>query len=59
MREISYHKRAAKYLRRMPVERKDQIKAALEQIATLDEPQSNPSVKLMGGNRSFSIILNP
>jgi len=29
MREISYHKRAVKYLRRMPVDRKEQIKAAL------------------------------
>ena len=50
MREISYHKRAVKYLRRMPVDRKEQIKATLKQIAELEDPQSNPNVKAMGGN---------
>lgn len=50
MREISYHKRAVKYLQRMPVDRKEQIKAALAQIASLQDPLTDPNVKSMSGN---------
>ncbi len=49
MREISYHRRAVKYLRRMPVGRKEQIKEALAQIAGLEDPSSDPNVKPMSG----------
>lgn len=49
MREISYHKRAVKYLRRMPVDRKEQIKAALAQIAALEDPLIDPNVIQMSG----------
>lgn len=51
MREISYHKRAVKYLRRMPVDRKEQIKGALAQIAGLEDPLTDPNVKQMGGDQ--------
>lgn len=49
MREISYHKRAVKSLRRMPIERKEQIKTALAEIAALEDPLTDPNVKQMGG----------
>lgn len=49
MREINYHKRAVKYLRRMPADRKEQIKEALAQIAELEDPLGDPNVKPMSG----------
>ena len=49
MREVRYHKHAVKYLRRMPTEWKEQIKAALTHIASLQDTLSDPNVKPMSG----------
>jgi mRNA-degrading endonuclease RelE of RelBE toxin-antitoxin system len=49
MREISYHKRAVKYLQRMPVDGKERIKAAIARVALLEDPLSDPNVKPMAG----------
>jgi len=49
MRQVVYHRHAARYLRRMPADRKEQVKAAVAQVADLDDPQSHPNVRVMGG----------
>ncbi len=40
MREIVYHRHAVSYLKRMPVDRKEQVKAALNEIAVLADPST-------------------
>jgi len=47
MREISYHKRAVKYLQRMPVDQKERIKDAIGRISALEDPLSDSNVKAM------------
>jgi hypothetical protein len=37
MREILYHRNAVRYLKRMPADRKEQIKTALADVALLPE----------------------
>jgi mRNA interferase RelE/StbE len=50
MREIRYHKHAVKYLRRIPIDQKERIKAAIVRIAALGDPLADPNVKQMGGS---------
>ena len=50
MREILYHRNAARYLKRMPVERKEQIKSARADIAVLPDIRTHPNVKPMAGD---------
>ena len=52
MREILLHKRAEKYLERMPKSRQSQMVAALEEVASLDEISSHPCIKQLSGNLS-------
>ena len=47
MREIVYHRRAVRYLRRMPANRKEQVKAAIAEVAALDDPSAHQNVKPM------------
>ena len=49
MREILYHRHAVRYLRRMPTDRKEQIKTALAEVASLADPLSHPNVLAMTG----------
>lgn len=57
MREVAYHRHAARYLRRMPADRKEQLKAALDQLAGLEELLSHPNVKPMSGDWSGCLRL--
>ena len=57
MREVVYHRRAVRYLRRMPVDRKEQVKAAITDLAELDEPATHPNVKAMSGDWSGCLRL--
>lgn len=49
MREILYHRHAVRYLRRMPEDRKIQVKAALAEAAALPDPLAHPQVVAMTG----------
>jgi len=49
MREIVYHRRASKYLGRMPRERQEQMLRALEEVAGLDDPADHPDTRAMKG----------
>jgi mRNA interferase RelE/StbE len=49
MRAIVFHRRAAKYLRRMPKERAAQVRDALKEVAALDDIAAHPNVKQMSG----------
>jgi mRNA-degrading endonuclease RelE of RelBE toxin-antitoxin system len=49
MREILYHRHAVRYLKRMPEERKEQIKSAIAQVAEFSDVPAHPSVKVMRG----------
>jgi mRNA interferase RelE/StbE len=49
-REILYHRAAARALRRIPEDRKDQIKAAIAGLADQTDVLRHPSVKIMQGN---------
>jgi len=49
MREILYHRNAVRYLRRMPEDRKIQVKATLAEVAALADPLSHPNVLVMTG----------
>ncbi len=50
MREVQYHRHAVRALRRMPVDRKDQIKASVAEVATLDDPSIHSNVRQMSGD---------
>lgn len=50
MRTIVYHRHAVRQLKRIPTDRKEQIKAALANIATLAVPTAHPNVTLMSGD---------
>jgi hypothetical protein len=43
MREILYHRNAVRYLKRMPADRKEQIKTALADVALLPDIQGTPT----------------
>jgi mRNA-degrading endonuclease RelE of RelBE toxin-antitoxin system len=47
MREISYHRNAVRYLKRMPIDRKEQVKAAIAELARLPDVSLHPNVKVM------------
>ena len=49
MREILYHRHAVRYLKRMPADRKQQLKAAIAAVAVLPDVLAHPSVKRMFG----------
>ncbi len=49
MRRIVFHRHAAKYLQKMPADRKSQILGAVKNLATALEPLSGPNVKAMAG----------
>ena len=50
MRAIVFHRRAARYLGRMPRDRAIQVRDALREVAALDDISSHPNLKQMGGN---------
>lgn len=52
MKVIRYHRNAARYMRRMPSDRKEQIKKAVNEIAGLADPAGHANVKSMGGEWS-------
>ena len=57
MKEVVYHRRAVRYLRRMPAQRKEQVKAAITEVAGLDEPATHPNVTAMSGEWSGCLRL--
>lgn len=52
MRGIILHRRAARYLRRMPKDRQIQMRDALRAVAGLPEITGHPGVKPLGGDLS-------
>lgn len=52
MRTIVFHRRAAKYLGRMPRDRAIQVRGALREVAILDDISTHPNLKPMSGNMS-------
>ena len=50
MREVLYHRHAVRCLKRMPADRKEQIKAAIVAVAVLPDPLALPAVKVMRGD---------
>ncbi|MDB4265374.1 type II toxin-antitoxin system RelE/ParE family toxin [bacterium] len=50
MRDIVYHRRAVRYLRRMPANRKEQAKVAIAEVSAFDDPSTHPNVKPMKGD---------
>ena len=51
MRTVVYHRKAQRYMRKMPPARKEQLKAAVREVAALEDPLTHPNVRLMRGNR--------
>lgn len=49
MRCVEYHRNARRYLRKMPVDRKEKIKAVIAEIALLEDPLSHRNVSQLGG----------
>jgi len=49
MRAIVLHRRAARYLCRMPRDRAVQVRDALREVAALANIADHPSIKLMSG----------
>jgi mRNA interferase RelE/StbE len=49
MREILYHRHAVRYLKKMPDDRKEQVKSAIAEVAELSDMHAHPSVKAMRG----------
>jgi len=52
MREVIFHRRAAKYLRRMPQNRAAQMRDALREVAALENIADHPGVRQMTGSMS-------
>jgi mRNA-degrading endonuclease RelE of RelBE toxin-antitoxin system len=50
MYRIELHRRAEKYLLKMPRDRQIQVIAALEDIANLVHPDQHPNAKTLAGN---------
>ena len=48
--EVVYHRHAVRYLRRVPADRKQQIKRAIDEVAELDVPTTHPNVRQMAGD---------
>ena len=49
MRAIVFHRRAARYLSRMPRDRAAQVRDALREVAELDAITDHPNIKSMSG----------
>ena len=49
IREVVYHRHAVRYLRKMPLDRKDQVKQAFSEVAKLVDPLEHPNVRMMTG----------
>ncbi len=47
---IELHRRAEKYLLKMPRDRQIQVIAALEEVAALDQPELHTNAKILSGN---------
>ena len=52
MRPIVLHRNAARYLRRMPADRRAQMETALRAVAAAEDPLTVPNVKQMSGEWS-------
>lgn len=52
MREIIFHRRAAKYLKKMPKDRAVQMRDALRELAELENIAAHPNMKQMTGTMS-------
>jgi len=50
-RGIVYHRRATKYLERMPRDRQEELLRILEEVSGLDDIAAHPGIKLMKGER--------
>lgn len=72
MRPVFYHRHAVRYLRRMPEDRKQQVKDSVNEVAALDDVLSHPNVRVMkaewegcfrlrvGGYRAiFRLVVEP
>ena len=57
MREVVYHRHAVRYLRKMPLDRKDQVKQAFSEVAKLVDPLEHPNVRAMTGEWSGCLRL--
>ena len=57
MRQVLYHRNAVKYLRRMPVDRKEQVKSAITELAAIADISLHPNVKAMAGEWSGCLRL--
>ena len=49
MRRVVYHRHAVRYLKRMPEDRKRQVKSALGEVAALDDVLVHPKIRAMKG----------
>ncbi len=49
MRPVFYHKNAVRYLKRMPEDRKEQVKEAVNSVADCDDIPSQPNIRPMKG----------
>ena len=49
MRRIKLHRRATKYLRRMPRDRQAQMISSLEDVAALDDISTHPNIRSRSG----------
>ena len=52
MKTVEYHRNAVRYLRKMPVARKEQVKEAIAEIAKLEDPLNHRNVSLLTGDWS-------
>lgn len=50
MREVVYHRNAARSMRKIPVDRRNKIKARIEEVATLEDPLEDGNVSQMSGD---------
>jgi mRNA interferase RelE/StbE len=50
MRAIVFHRRAARYLSRMPQDRTVQVRDALREVAALANIADHPNLKVMAGD---------
>jgi mRNA-degrading endonuclease RelE of RelBE toxin-antitoxin system len=57
MREVFYHRHAVRYLKRMPVDRKEQVKAAIAEVAAFSDVLVHPAVKSMRGEWDGCLLL--
>jgi len=59
MREVVYHCHAVRYMKRMPADRKEQVKAAVLEVAGLPDVGSHPNAKAMRGEWDGCFRLAP